>query len=345
MTTMQQTDVAIIGAGPIGIELAIELKRAGIDYLHFDKGQIAQTISWFPRLMHFFSSTDRIAIAGVPIQTIDQSKCTREEYLAYLRSLVLAFDLKIRTYETVTRIGRDAKGFSLHTMTAAGQHQIAANYICLVTGDMDHPRRLDIPGEDLPHVSHYFDEPHRYFRRRLLVVGGKNSAAESALRCYHAAAHVTISYRNDQFDPSSIKYWLLPELHGRIERGEIACFFNTTPTAISPTHVTLHHVDDGNDVELPADDVLLLTGYVADMTLFETLGVELVGEGRTPVFDDKTMQTNVEGVYVAGTAAAGSQIGYRLFIENCHIHTKRIVAALTGAAAPADPPPLYAPES
>ena len=342
---MQQTDVAIIGAGPIGIELAIELKRAGIDYLHFDKGQIAQTISWFPRLMHFFSSTDRIAIAGVPIQTIDQSKCSREEYLAYLRSLVLAFDLKIRTYETVTKIDRDTEGFRLHTTTAAGEHQIIANRVCLITGDMHCPRRLKIPGEDLPHVSHYFDEPHRYFRRRLLVVGGKNSAAEAALRCYHAAAHVTISYRRDQFNPSSIKYWLLPELDGRIERGEIACFFSTTPTAISPTHVTLHQLNDGNDIDLPADDVLLLTGYVADMTLFEMLGVALIGEGRTPVFDDKTMQTNVEGVYVAGTAAAGSQIGYRLFIENCHIHTRRIVAALTGTAPPADPAPLYAPES
>lgn len=345
MPELESTEVALVGAGPIGLEIAASLKKAGIDYLHFDAGQVGATIAWFPQQMTFFSSTDRIAIAGVPIQTPGQTKCTKEDFLGYLRSVAGAFDLEVRTYERVEAVERTEDGeFRLRTRSAAGEHEIRAAKAVLATGGTHAPRLLEIPGEDLPHVSHYFEEPHRYFRRRLLVVGGRNSAVEAALRCWHAGADVTLSYRRDAFPPKSVKYWLLPELLGRIERGEIDCHYETEPQAITPTRVTLRR-RDGSTLEVPADFVLLLTGYVADMSLFASAGVELAEGSLEPRFDERTMETNVPGLFVAGTAIAGTQSSYRVFLENCHVHADRIVAALTGAPPPEAPAPLTRPES
>ena len=336
------TDVAVIGAGPIGLELAVALKRAGIDYLHFDAKQIGYTISWFPPQTRFFSSNERIAIAGVPLQTADQSKASREEYLAYLRGIVEQFDLEVHTYEPVVGIERGEGEFLISTQPVGRRRRYRARRVVLCTGGTDHPRRLNIPGEDLPHVSHYFQDPHKYFRKRLLVVGGKNSAVETALRCHHAGAQVSLSYRRGQLDPKSIKYWLLPEITTLIDSGRITGLFGTVPTEITPTHVTLapwRPDGDGNSVPNPLtaefDFVLLQIGYEQDTTLLELAGVELRGECHAPVFNDKTMETDVPGVYVAGTVVGGTQDKYRVFIENCHIHVGRIVAALTGAAPPA----------
>src|SRR5947209_1729052 len=194
-------DVAIVGAGPIGLELAVALKRAGVDYLHFDAKQIGYTISWFAPQTRFFSSNDRIAIAGVPLNTTDGSKSTREEYLNYLRTVVELYDLKVRTYEPVKNIEQQGGRFVLTTSRA----QIRCNKLILATGGTDRPRRMNIPGEDLPHVSHYFQDPHVYFRRRLMIVGGRNSAIEAALRCHVAGAHVLLSYRRQALDAQRIK--------------------------------------------------------------------------------------------------------------------------------------------
>jgi len=364
MQTPQATDVAVIGAGPIGLELAVALKRRGVDYLHFDARQIGHTISWFAPHTRFFSSNERIAIAGVPLQTPDQNKCTREQYLAYLRTVVDQYDLDVRTYEPVVGIDRPSpRGpFVLTTRPQSGERTFRANRVVLVTGGTDRPRRLNIAGEDLPHVSHYFDDPHKYFRKRLLVVGGKNSAVEAALRCHNAGANVSLSYRREKLPHKSIKYWLLPEINGLIESRRMTAYFGTVPAEITPVRVRL---EPWTDPEAPAKDpsffpltaerralnvpfdfVLLLTGYEADMTLCRLAGVELRGVCQVPAFDERTMETNVPGVYVAGTAVAGTQDKYRVFIENCHVHVDRIVAALTGAAAPAAAPVEYSrPES
>ncbi len=198
----------IVGAGPLGIELAVALKRAGIDYLHVEAGQIGQTMLGWPPMTRWFSSSERIAIAGVPIQSVAQEKQTREEYLAYLRSVVLQFDLDIRTYEPLLELVPREGGFDLTTRTMAGRTlNYVARYVVLTTGGMARPQRLDIRGEDLPHVSHRLRDPHRYFRRRVLIVGGRNSAVESALRLYHAGADVAVSYRGAAF-PDRVKYWL-----------------------------------------------------------------------------------------------------------------------------------------
>lgn len=338
LRSMSDTHVALIGAGPIGLELAVALKQAGIGYTHFEAGQIGQTVFRYPKMTRFYSSPQRIAIAGVPLYTSDQSKATREEYLAYLRNIVEQFDLAVHTFERVTAIERCGGDFTLRTDCHGAVQQYQASNIVLAVGDMAHPRLLHIPGEDLTHVSHYFDEPHRYFRKKLLIIGGKNSAVEAAIRCHRAGAKVAVSYRGDRFDPDRIKYWLLPEIEALIRAGEIDFYINTVPRSISSTHVTLHPAPGciGDPLEVQADFVLLLTGYAMDTTLFEMAGVELAGENQAPIHDPGTMATNVPGIYVAGTAAAGTQVQFKLFIENCHCHIPRIVAALTGQPPPPD---------
>ena len=234
-------DVAVVGAGPIGLELAVSLKRHGVDYVHFDAKQIGYTISWFAPGTRFFSSNERIAIAGVPLMTADQGKATREEYLAYLRAVATQFDLSVRAYQPIIGIQRDDdNGFTLTSQPRGNAPRVTrSKRLVLATGGTDHPRRLNIPGEDLPHVSHYFGDPHAYFNQRLLIVGGKNSAVEAALRCRNAGATVALSYRRERLPEKSIKYWLLPEINGLIQSGKIEAYFQSVPVAITPSHVTL----------------------------------------------------------------------------------------------------------
>lgn len=309
--------VAIIGAGPIGIELAVAFKRAGIDYLHFDAAQIGATMQWYPLEMVFHSSADRLAIAGVPIQVPDQQKIKREEFLAYLRAVVLQFDLDVRTYERVENItGR----FTLQTNR--GTYEVSE--IVLAIGAMHRPKLLNVPGEDLPHVSHYFRDPHTYFRKKLLIVGGRNSAVEAAVRCQRAGAEVTISYRRDDFDPASVKFWLLPEVRAMIRDGHVRFLPRTWPLEIRERSVLLN-----TGHELETDFVLALTGYRQDTALFEMLDVDLQGGDRKPRLDQETMETNVAGVFVAGTAVAGSpEERVRVIVEDCHVHVPRIVSAI-----------------
>jgi thioredoxin reductase (NADPH) len=348
-------DVAIVGAGPIGLEMAVALKRAGVDYVHLEAKQVGYTVSWFAPQTRFFSSNERIAIAGVPLQTPDGGKATREQYLTYLRTVVEQFDLNVNTYEPVTGITRLGAGegsrFELTTRPAGGERRYRCGRLILATGGTDHPRRLGIPGEDLPHVHRYFADPHAYFRRDVLVVGGKNSAVEAAVRCHNAGARVAISYRRDRLPEKSIKYWLLPEVNGLIAAGRIAAHFNTAPVAIGPTRVTLAPAAGGSGAvpyDVPADFVLPLIGYEQDATLFKLAGITLSADCRAPAFDERTMETDVPGLYVIGTAVGGTQDKYTVFIENCHVHVARVLAALTGAAIPnAGPEPavLAMPES
>jgi thioredoxin reductase (NADPH) len=329
-TNIPSTQVAIIGAGPIGIELAVALKRAGVEYLQFDSKQIGYTISWWPRETSFFSTTERIELAGIPIPNTTQGRVTGEEYLAYLRSIVEQFDLQIQTYEPVVDIQKQGDSLLLVTRPSTGKRQYLASRVVIAIGDMHRPNKLDIPGEDLPHVDHYFTDPHKYFRKKLLIVGGRNSAVEAALRCWRACTEVTLSYRQVTFDEKSVKHFILPDLLAQIEQGTIRFLPETIPVEITPCHVVLQN-PDGTQVQQSADFVLMLTGFIGDMTLFEKTGVLLIGEGRAPKFNPETMETNVPGIFVAGTAAGGERKQkYSFFIENCHIHVARIVHHLTG---------------
>lgn len=325
--------VAIIGAGPIGLELAVALKQAGIDYVQFDAGQIGTTIAWYPMEMLFHSSSDRLGLAGVPIQTSSQQKITREEYLAYLRAIVIQFGLQIRSYERVENaVALLGGGFELVTRAIDGEHRYRVEQIVLAIGAFHAPRMLDIPGEDLPHVSHYFHDPHTYFAKRLLIVGGRNSSVEAAVRCHRAGADVTLSYRRDDFDPKVVKFWLLPEVRALIRDERIRYLPRTAPLEIGNGTVLLGSTDDSAPpFEIAADFVLLLTGYRQDSMLFDQLGVEVHGDDRQPVYDPETMETNVPGVFVAGTAVAGTPPRkVTVIVETCHVHVPRIVAAIQG---------------
>ncbi|HVR42002.1 MAG TPA: NAD(P)-binding domain-containing protein [Thermoanaerobaculia bacterium] len=339
--TVTETDVLLVGAGPIGIEMAVALKAGGFEYAHLDAGQIGSTISWYAPQTHFFSSPERIEIAGVPLQTLDQTKATREEYLAYLRAVVLQFGLEIHTFERVGSIARGRDGtFDAASRGPAGARRWRARRVVLAIGDMHRPRLLGVPGEELPHVSHYFGDPHLYFRRRVLIVGGKNSAVEAAIRCVRVGAEVSLSYRGSELDAERVKFWLLPEIRSMIREGRVRFLPRSCVREIRGGSVVLGTPDRSADeagIRVDADAVLLLTGYEQDPDLFEQLGVTLEGERRAPRFDETTMETDLAGVFVAGTATAGTQLGgVREFIETSHVHVPRIVAALRGAA----PPPL-----
>ena len=326
-------EVAVIGAGPLGIELAVALKKAGLSYVHFDARQIGYTISWFPPQTRFFSSPERIAIAGVPLQTPDQMKATREEYLAYLRAVVQQFDLAINTYEPVTGIHRDetGRGFVLTTTRHGAAQAYRVRKVILATGGTATPRRLDVPGEDLPHVHPHWSDPHDYFAKRVLVVGGKNSAIEAALRFHRAGAKVSLSYRRAQLPEKSIKYWLLPEIKYLMNNGSITPHLGTRVARIARGRVTLEPTtEEGRSSEVATDFVVPQIGYVADMSLARLAGVELRGPCDVPAYDPETMQTNVPGIYLCGTVVGGTQDKYEVFIENGHVHVDRIVAHLTG---------------
>lgn len=347
-------DVALIGAGPIGIEMATVLTRAGISYVHLEAGQVGEMMLRWPRETRFFSAPEWVSIAGVPIHSTDQSRPTGDEYLAYLRGVVEQFDLEIRTFERVTRISGAAGDFHLESLTRdGGRHTYRARNVILATGDINEPRRLGIPGEDLPHVGHLWDNPHRWFRRRLLIVGGRNSAAEAAIRAWRAGARVALSYRG----PALEKSFLLSSLHLMldllIKNGKVEFYPLTTPVEITATEVHLRglaaaecgalnaEVDPasrhagrsiltapGTVRALPADDVLLATGFTMDRSLFEMLGVTFSGDTRAPELNPDTMETNVPGVYAIGTATGGDQRGYTVFITTSHPHCLRAARAI-----------------
>ncbi len=342
---MQETQAIIVGAGPIGLELAVALKEAGVDYLQFDAKQVGHTISWFPRQVRFFSSPERIAICGVPLKTADQSKATREEYLAYLSGIVEQFALQVNRYERVVSVEPAEKGrsgpFVVRTRRADGEHEYRADHVVLAVGDMHRPRKLrhptlpEVPGAQLPHVHYYFDEPHAYVGQQLLIVGGRNSAVEAAIRCHRAGAQVALSYRRGTLY-DGIKYWLKPEFEWLIDKGDIAFHAQTIPVAITPTTVTLAEAnDDGQPAQDPsrqqtvaADFVLCMIGYEMDTSLLEMAGAQLDGPNQAPQLDPDSMETTVRGLYVAGTMAAGTQLHFKLFIENCHAHVVRILRAI-----------------
>lgn len=337
------TNVLIVGAGPIGIEIAVALKRRGIDYLHLEAKQIGSTIAWYAPGTHFYSSPERISLAGVPLQTLDQTKATREDYLAYLRGVVQQFDLPILTGHRVSSLVRQSDHFDVSIEAPIEDYVLRASSVVLAIGDMHGPRLIDVPGESLPHVSHYFAEPHNYFRRDVVIVGGRNSAVEAAIRCQRVGARVTMVHRGEKFG-ERVKAWLLPEIEAMIRDGLVDFLSSTRVVEIRPGSVLLDR--DGGTFERPADDVLLLTGYQQDAQLFRKAGVAMEGPGRAPQVDPGTMESSVPGLYIAGTAVAGTQLeGAREFIETSHVHVGRIVAAICGESSPEEPASFSVPET
>lgn len=322
----QDAQIAIIGAGPIGIELAIALKNSGIPFLQFDKGQIGQIIYAYPAQTHFFSSSERIAISGIPIQTVNQQKCTREEYLAYLRSCVLEHQLDINTYEEVVDVRKNEGLFEIETISYQRKRCYKVPFVVFATGGTAKSRMLNVPGETLPHVSKIMEDPHLYFQKHVAIIGSRNSAVEWSLRCFHAGAKVTLICRREIFDSEHVKYWLLPELLGLVKEGKITCLFSHRVIEIMPDKVKLLTMQDKQST-IDADFVIKAIGFESDTTLLKKAGIT-VSENDVPCFDHDTMQTNIENAFIMGTATGGTQINFKVFIENCHVHVHKILETI-----------------
>jgi thioredoxin reductase (NADPH) len=327
----------IVGAGPIGLACAISAKRRGIDALVIDAGAIAQSIVRYPVGMTFFTTPDRLEIGGHPLVSSGQ-KASREEALTYYRGVVRVEGLRVRTYTRLRGAERRKGGGAAEEIVATletgrGVEQVTCDRLVLATGYFDHPNLLGIPGEDLPHVSHYADEPHVVAGQDVVIIGGKNSAVEAALLYFRAGARVTIVYRRQELRPS-VKYWLRPDLENRIRAGEIRALFGTEAEAITAAGVRVRR-GDGVEETIPADRVYLLAGYHPDFALFDRIGIVSDPVSGKPQLDPATLETNVPGVYLAGSAGAGRAIG-EVFIENGRYDGEKIfgtVAERTRAAA------------
>jgi len=323
---MSTCDVLIIGAGPAGLAAAIAAARAGLDYQLLEKGMLVNSLLHYPTNMVFFTTPELLEIGGLPF-TSPYDKPTRHEALHYYRRVVDTFGLAITFDETVTAIRPGAAGAPLEveSRTAHGESRLRrARTVVAAIGAYDHPNRLGVPGEDLPHVSHYYTEAHVGFHRPVVVVGGKNSAAEAALELFRAGARVTLVHRGTELG-ASIKYWVRPDIENRIKAGSIAARFCAAVAEIRPRSVVV--TVDGRREEIPAESVLLMTGYRPDLDLLSRAGVVIEGETVAPRHDPETFETNVPGLYVAGAVVAGAESG-RIFIENGRFHGEKAVEAI-----------------
>lgn len=326
---MHTFDVVIIGAGPAGLATAIAATQNGLDQLVLEKGALVNSLLHYPTEMVFFTTPELMEIGGMPF-TSPNDKPTRLEALRYYRRVTDVFKLNIAFDERVIAVSREeipgSRGsFAVDSRSARGvRRSVHARTVVLATGAYDISNRMGVPGEDLPHVSHYYTQPHPFFRKRVVIVGGKNSAAEAALDLFRAGASVTMVHRRPALG-DSIKYWVKPDIENRIKEGSIAARFDAHVREIRPTEVVVE--EHGRQESVPADAVFLLTGYGSDNTLLRAAGVELNPDTRGPVYDPATYETNVPGIYVAGAMTAGIQSG-KVFIENGRFHGQEVIRAI-----------------
>jgi len=319
-------DVICVGAGPTGLACAIEVKRAGLRPLVIDKGVLCNSIYHYPVNMVFFTTPELLEIGDLPFVSATE-KPNRVEALKYYRKCVEHYDLDLRLGEMVTRVEGSDGDFRVHTKTQDGaMEQYKARKLIVATGYYDLPNCMGVPGEDLAHVSHYYTEPHPFWRRDVVVIGGKNSAAEAALDLYRTGARVTLVHRRAELG-STIKYWVRPDIENRIRAGQIKALFNTHVLRITSEFV--HVTGPDGDKTLPAVEVFALTGYHPDFDFLRQLGVKLDSETNKPALDPQTLESNVPGLYLAGVVIGGKHTS-EIFIENGRFHGKQIIAALTG---------------
>lgn len=313
-------DVVIIGGGPIGLNCAIEAKKAGLSYVILEKGVLVNSLYNFPTNMTFFSTSNLLEIGGVPF-IAHNDKPTRREALEYFRRVQDSWDLEVHLYTEVKSMDHNGEVYQVET--TKGMYK--ASNVIVATGFYDTPRMLNIPGEDLKKVKHFYDDPHPYVDQKVLVIGAANSACDVALETYYKGADVTMAIRESEIYPK-VKYWIRPNIENRIKEGSIKAYFNTSVTAIRPNEVVLQTAD--GQVVLENDFVLAMTGYMPNYQLFESLGIPVsTDEYRIPLHNEKTLETELSGVYVAGVINAGMQTS-KLFIENTRVHSRLIVQSI-----------------
>jgi thioredoxin reductase (NADPH) len=334
---MSIRDVLIVGAGPSGLATGIALKQLGLDYLIIEQGTLVDAIFRFPVNMVFFTTPELLEIGGIPLTT-PYDKPTRIEALRYYKKVVDFFQLQIALHERVLSVEREEVAgpeegdapFVLETRSSLGVRRARhARAVVLAMGYYGEPNYLGVPGEDLPHVRHYYDEAHRYYRRRVVIVGGKNSACEAALELYRGGSHVTLVHRGPTLG-DSVKYWVRPDVENRIREGSIAARFDTHIVEIRPTEVVVETTEATGGTTrstIPADDVLLLTGYHADNEFMRKAGLTLNPDTWEPCYDPTTFETTVPNLFIAGGQLAGNRTG-SVFIENGRFHGEQIAKVI-----------------
>ena len=321
---MATYDIICIGAGPTGLACAIEAKRAGMKPLVIDKGCLCNSIYHYPVNMVFFTTPELLEIGDLPLVSAAE-KPVRVEALKYYRKAAEHYQLELRLFERVLRVDGHDKNFTVVTQTERGiEARYTSKKISVATGYYDLPNVMGIPGEELPHVSHYYSEPFEFWNQDVVVIGGKNSAAEAALDLYRNGARVTLVHRNAELG-SSIKYWVKPDIENRIKAGEVKALFQTHVKQITRDEVVVQN--GGGEKRLPAKQVFALTGYHPDYAFIESLGVHLDPETRKPTLDPHTLESNVPGIHLAGVVIGGRHTG-DIFIENGRFHGKQIIDAL-----------------
>lgn len=310
-------DIIIIGGGPIGLACALEAKQKGLDYLIIEKGALVNSLYHYPVNMTFFSTSEKLEIGGVPFVS-NNIKPTRNESLEYYRRVTVSGGLNIKLFETVTAVIKSTDGFEI---TSSKGSYTTAN-IVIATGFYDLPFMLNVPGENLPNVSHYYQDPHFYAFQKVLIVGASNSAVDAALETYRKGAHVTMVIRDTQVG-ERVKYWVRPDIVNRIKEGSIKAYFNATISSIREKEVDINTPE--GIVTIENDWVIALTGYQPDLSFLEKLGIELsADEKRTPRYNNDTHESNIEGIYLAGVICGGMDT-HSLFIENSREHAIKII--------------------
>ncbi len=314
-------DVLIIGAGPIGLACGIEAKKKGLNYLIIDKGCLVNSIYNYPLNMTFFSTSDKLEIGDVPFIS-HGNKPNRFEALEYYRRVASSQELEIKLYEKVETI-KKKQG---HFVITSNKTNYKAKAIVLSTGFYDYPYMMNVPGENLPKVRHYYDEPHPYFRQKIIVVGAANSAVDVALETYRKGAEVTMVVREPEIR-ESVKYWVRPDIENRIKEGAIKAYFNSSISKIAEHQVTVKTPDGVIDIE--NDFVLAMTGYEPNFSMMESIGIDFQNdEFKTPIYSETTNESNVPGAYLAGVVCGGLKTN-KWFIENSRVHAVNIMEDIT----------------
>jgi thioredoxin reductase (NADPH) len=326
---MESTDLLVIGAGPIGLAVGIAARQAGLPCVLLDRRTIVSTIERYPLAMTFFSTPERIEIGDIPF-IASHEKPTRKDGLLYYRRVAEHYELDVRPGHEVLEVMRDDGGFLAQVRRPHDETTYRARAVVFATGYFDNPNYLGIPGEELPHVSHYFTEGHPYWHRRVVVIGAGNSSVDAALECWRAGATVTLVHFGEGFD-RTVKAWVLPDITNRVKEGSIAVRWRSRVRAITPTEVEIASDASGAVECLPTDAVLAMTGYHADTSLLERLGVPVDPLTGIAAHDERTMETAVPGCYLAGVMASGNDAN-RLFIENSRAHGELIVRHVIGQA-------------
>lgn len=317
-------DLLVIGAGPTGLACAIEAQRAGLCAVLVDKGCVCNSLFHYPSHMTFFTTSELLEIGEIPFPS-PNAKPSRNEALEYYRLVAAHYKLDVRQYHLVERVSGSNGKFTIHLKDRFGRASaLTARKLAIATGYYDLPNIMNIPGEELSKVHHYYDDPHPYFGMDVLVIGGKNSAAIAALELWRHGARVTLVHRGAEIH-RHVKYWIKPDIENRIKNGEIRACFNSSVAEIAPDSVTLE-TPVGRQT-LANDFVFAMTGYRPDFGFLESMGVRFEGPDRLPVCNPDTLESNVPGIYLAGVIVAGSRTN-EIFIENGRFHGRQIAQAL-----------------